>query len=275
MVKLSALQLTSVPDVDENLATIDKLLSTLEVVNEHIVVLPECCLFFGGEEKAQLELAKQAEHSDYLQKKLANLARKHKVYLVAGTIPKLASLDKFTNTSCVFSPSGQLLASYQKMHLFDVNVADTTKVYFESSYTQAGKTLGHVDLGFAHLGLSVCYDLRFPELYRALRQQGVNIFTVPSAFTEHTGKAHWQALLQARAIENQCYIIAAGQQGKHTNGRITWGHSMVISPWGEILASKAEGEGSISVNFDLAKVTAIRENMPVNEHNKFKVEFKN
>lgn len=284
MAKLSAIQLCSTPDVDENLAVINQLLLELDKSAEHIVVLPECCLFFGGEERQQLELAQQTQHNNYLQSKLADLARKHQVNLVAGTIPllfrskfrgqeKSNNSDKFTNASCVFSSTGRLLATYNKIHLFDVEVNDQTKSYFESSYTHAGTALSVVNIGFANVGLSVCYDLRFPELYRALRTQGADIITVPSAFTYQTGKAHWQALLQARAIENQCYIIAAGQQGVHKNGRETWGHSMIVSPWGEILSSIPEQPGIISVEYKPEEISRIRTMMPVQEHNQFTTEL--
>lgn len=284
MVKLSAIQLCSTPDVDQNLAVIHHLLLQLDKAPEHIVVLPECCLFFGGEEKQQLELAQQTQQNNYLQNKLADLARQHQIYLVAGTIPLLwrskfrgnknaNDVNKFTNASCVFSPSGELLSTYHKIHLFDVDVNDQTKSYFESNYTHAGSSLSIVNTGFANIGLSVCYDLRFPELYRALRTQGADIITVPSAFTFQTGKSHWQALLQARAIENQCYIIAAGQQGLHKNGRETWGHSMIVSPWGEILSCIPEQPGIISVEYKPEEISRIRTMMPVQEHNQFTTEL--
>ncbi|QOL26762.1 carbon-nitrogen hydrolase family protein [Thalassotalea sp. LPB0316] len=276
MAKLSAIQLTTTPNVDHNLETIDRLLSQLPHDDEHLVLLPECCLFFGGRDAEQLALAKKSgsEKHNSLVSQLANLAQRHKLYLVAGTIPCLtANTDKFYNRSYVFSPQGQTLCYYDKIHLFDVVVEDSEKNYLESKYTQAGNEVKHIDLPFATLGLTVCYDLRFPELYRVLSQRGVDVITVPAAFTKVTGQAHWQALLQARAIENQCYIVAAGQQGKHANGRETWGHSMVISPWGEVLACVPEGEGSVTVDFSLKSIDKIRQSMPVNTHNQFKTEL--
>lgn len=268
--------MTSVPDVDKNLSVIDNLLTALDIAKEHIVVLPECCLYFGGQDDALLALAKQSQHSDYLQKKLANLARKHQITLVAGSIPLLAKdAEKFTNTCCVFSSSGQLLTQYHKIHLFDVTVSDNTQCYYESNYTAAGDEVVSVQTGFANLGLSICYDLRFPELYRSLAKRGVDIITIPSAFTAVTGQAHWQALLQARAIENQCYIVAAGQQGSHENGRTTWGHSMIISPWGEIIACLPEGVGSITAAYNVDELKRVRQAMPINTHNQFTVELKN
>ncbi|MFT5755739.1 MAG: putative amidohydrolase [Alteromonadaceae bacterium] len=279
MVNLVAMQLCSVPDVSANLSVIEQQLSTLSRDEQHLVVLPECCLFFGGKDAEQLSLAQntflQTESMSSLAVSLSALARKYNVYLVAGSMPILTeNKDKFTNSSCVFSPQGEQLARYDKIHLFDVNVDDNEKNYRESNYTQAGKQAILAKTSFANVGLSICYDLRFPELYRYLRGQGADIITVPSAFTQVTGNAHWQALLQARAIENQVYIIAAAQQGVHENGRETWGHSLIISPWGEILTSLATGVGLINAKYSPEKLAKVRSSMPVFEHNQFKVNLK-
>jgi len=285
MVRLSAIQLCSVPDVKQNLAKIKQELNalcadvvpdnTLKNDDEHIVVLPECCLFFGGKDKQQLTLAKNTSATDSLLNALSALARQFNITLVAGTIPLLTACgEKLTNSCCVFSAQGQLIGRYDKIHLFDVKVNDSENNYLESTYTQAGKSVELVKQQAFNIGLSVCYDIRFPALYRQLTTQGATIITVPSAFTRVTGKAHWQALLQARAIENQIYIIAAGQVGTHANGRETWGHSMIISPWGDILALKERGEGYISSHYHPEKINRVRTAMPVNEHNKFTVELK-
>jgi len=291
MVRLTAIQLCSVPDVGENFRTIDRYLETLieesAQDDEHIVVLPECCLFFGGKDKQQLALAKESDQLAYqnlfvstLQEQLSRLAKRYQIYLVAGSIPllsntiKSATVEKFTNTCCVFSPEGDLLTQYDKIHLFDVDVQDSEKQYRESRYTQGGNEVVSTTAAGINVGLSICYDLRFPELYRSLAKLGADIITVPSAFTAVTGKAHWQALLQARAIENQVYIIAAGQQGVHENGRETWGHSMIISPWGEILACLEEGKGIISVNFSHQVIEKVRTAIPVAEHNQFESTLK-
>ncbi|NQZ90543.1 MAG: carbon-nitrogen hydrolase family protein [Colwellia sp.] len=286
MVKLTAIQLCSVPDVGDNFRTIDRFLETLITGSshddEHIVVLPECCLFFGGKDQQQLALAKESDQLAYqnlfvstLQEQLSRLAKRYHVYLVAGSIPLLSTTaDKFTNTCCVFSPEGDLITQYDKIHLFDVDVQDSEKQYRESRYTQCGSEIVSTTAAGINVGLSICYDLRFPELYRSLTTMGADIITVPSAFTAVTGKAHWQALLQARAIENQVYIIAAGQQGVHENGRETWGHSMIISPWGEILACLEEGVGSISVDFSQQALDKVRNAIPVAEHNQFESTLK-
>jgi predicted amidohydrolase len=271
MVKLTAIQLSSSANVATNLATIAKLLAKVTTAYsaedniEHLVLLPECCLYFGGKDRQQLDLAKKSFQNNELCVVLGELAQQFNVYLVAGTIPLLSkSGEKFTNTSCIFNPCGEMLGKYDKIHLFDVNVSDATKRYHESRYTQAGDEIVVVETPFANVGLSVCFDLRFSTLFQQLALNGADIITVPSAFTKVTGKAHWQTLLQARAIENQVYIIAAGQEGIHDNGRETWGHSMIINPWGEIEQSITTGEGYVSVDYQREELLRIRKNMPLN-----------
>jgi predicted amidohydrolase len=282
---MSAIQLCSTPDVEQNLSVIDQQLSILcsEALsaavhgNEHIVVLPECCLYFGGPAQGQLALARKKEHSKHLINRLGALAKKYQVILVAGTIPLInAAGTKCTNSSCLFTKEGKFIAQYDKIHLFDVNVDDNEKSYLESADTEAGDRLVVENIHqqpMINVGLSICYDLRFPELYRSLTVSGATIITVPSAYTKVTGKAHWQALLQARAIENQVYIIAAGQVGQHENGRETWGHSMIISPWGEILSQIKNAVGSISAIYQPEEIDRIRSTMPVQEHNQFTIEL--
>jgi len=275
MVKFSVVQLTSTPDVATNLAEIERQLTSICIAKKHFVLLPECCLFFGGRDAEQLKLAKDTYHSNELRKQLAAMANRFSICLIAGSIPLYQqTVDKFTNSCCVFSPQGEELSCYDKIHLFDVNVDDGEKSYRESRFTQAGKEITVVDLDEITLGLSICYDVRFPELYRQLTQMGANIITVPSAFTKVTGQAHWQTLLQARAIENQVYIIAAGQEGKHQNGRETWGHSMIISPWGEILECLEQGQGIITAELSMKELSKVRKAMPVAAHNQFITKLK-
>jgi predicted amidohydrolase len=267
---LTAIQLSSCSDVKKNLTVISKQLSLLTQAKpnyQHIVVLPECCLFFGAKDTEQLSLAKKSSMNDQLVTDLAAIAQRFQVFLIAGSIPIITSnRDKFTNSSCIFSPTGNKLAQYDKIHLFDVEVTDNTQSYCESRFTQAGQindNITIVDTVLANIGLTICFDLRFPQLFQQLAKKGADIITVPSAFTKVTGKAHWQTLLQARAIENQVYIIAAGQEGVHENGRETWGHSMIISPWGEILACLPHGEGYISTEYNAIELNNIRQRMPL------------
>jgi predicted amidohydrolase len=275
MAKISAIQLTSSPIVEINLASIELQLASIDIDENHIVVLPECCLFFGGRDSEQLALAKENQHDNKLTTALARLAKKYSVTLIAGSIPLYKPLvNKFTNSCCVFSSTGEKIAQYNKIHLFDVDIDDSEKNYQESRFTEAGSELVTFQSDDLNVGLTVCYDLRFPELYRQLAILGAHIITVPSAFTKVTGEAHWETLLRARAIENQIYIVAAGQQGKHENGRETWGHSMIINPWGEVLACQKEGSGSITVKMNLPELMNIRKAIPVAKHNRFITKFK-
>jgi predicted amidohydrolase len=271
IMQICAIQMSSNTCVEDNIADIEQQLATLEQAQQQLVLLPECCLFFGGKDKAQLALAKENQQSNGLKTRLGKLAIKYNVFLVAGSIPVLSNQpEKFTNSCFVFSPEGQELGRYDKIHLFDVAVQDNEKNYCESRYVKAGDDTSVVNVASVNVGLSICYDLRFPALFHQLCQQGAKIITVPSAFTRVTGVAHWQTLLQARAIENQVYIIAAGQEGVHLNGRETWGHSMIISPWGEILAQLDTSKGIICANYQEQELDKVRKAMPVATHNRFK-----
>ncbi|NMP15713.1 carbon-nitrogen hydrolase family protein [Thalassotalea sp. Y01] len=268
MAKLTAIQMQSVPDIDANLAFVDQQLSTLSIAAEHLVVLPECCLFFGGRDKQQLDIAEPIG-AGKMQQGLQQLARKYAIYLLAGSIPTQGTGEKFQATSVLFAPDGSLLANYQKLHLFDVDVEDSEKSYRESAYTDAGLKVVQQPLQDIQLGLSICYDLRFPALFQQLAALGANVIAVPAAFTQVTGKAHWQPLLQARAIENQCYIVAAGQSGEHKNGRQTYGHSMIIDPWGEVVCCLTDELTSITAPLDLDLLKRVRQSIPVAKHNRF------
>ncbi|MFD2167788.1 carbon-nitrogen hydrolase family protein [Thalassotalea euphylliae] len=273
-VSLTAIQMRSKPDVMANLVDIEQQLSELDITEQHLVLLPECCLYFGGKDKDQLSLAHDAHMFEAMIEGLAHLAQTFGVYLTAGSVPMASPVaDKFTNASLVIDPQGQVIADYQKLHLFDVEVADSEKNYRESRYTQAGRKVVNCALPFANLGLTICYDLRFPELFRQLTENGADIITVPAAFTRVTGKAHWQSLLQARAIENQVYIMAAGQEGIHANGRETWGHSMIINPWGEVLTTIDQGVGAVTATFEPEFLQEVRRNIPVAQHNRFTTEL--
>lgn len=278
---LTAMQMTSVPDVSENLVQIERLLQqhqqTVDTQSEHLVVMPECCLYFGGSDKQQSQIAETLGDAadNHMQTQLAALARQYQCFLLAGSVPvKSPVANKFYASSLLYSPDGRLLADYQKLHLFDVNVDDGTRQYRESNLTEAGTKLSCVNISGIQVGLAICYDLRFPELFRAYRQLGAKVICVPSAFTRVTGEAHWFALLKARAIENQVYIVAAAQQGVHANGRETFGHAMIVDPWGECSVFEGAGEGFASLQFDADFVETVRRNIPVNDHNRFAVNLK-
>jgi len=268
-VQLTALQMSSRPDPQDNLAIVAKLLEQLPAARPQLVVLPEAFSCFGAGDRAQLAMAEPYKDGE-VQKRLAALAKKHEVYLVGGTLPVDAG-ERFSAASILFGPDGAILNRYDKIHLFDVDVADNTKEYRESKWTQPGSKVVTTETDFGVVGMAVCYDLRFPELFRALRQAGSQIIVLPSAFTQVTGKAHWHALVRARAIEQQVFIVAPGQVGEHANGRETFGHSIIVNPWGEILAEQELDEGVVSVSVDVADIESIRKQMPVAQQNQFEV----
>ncbi|MDN4501951.1 carbon-nitrogen hydrolase family protein [Alteromonadaceae bacterium BrNp21-10] len=266
MANIAALQMCSSTDVQGNLDRVEHYLKQLVLTQPMLVVLPECFVCFGGADKALLNIT-ESRGQGPIQTRLANMAAQYGVWLVAGTIPLWnQQQDKFTASCLIFNAHGEVVSEYQKIHLFDVNVADNTGRYHESKYTQAGQQVVVFDSPFGRVGVAVCYDLRFPTLFQAM--QDIDVIALPSAFTYATGKAHWQPLLQARSIEKQCYVVAANQSGEHENGRCTYGHSQIWSPWGELLAEKPQGEGVISAIVDPQYLAQIRQNMPIRAANK-------
>lgn len=268
MVNLVAIQMTSVPAVQDNLNFVEAQLKTLSGLNTPLVVLPECFAAFGCRDTEQLDIA-TSETSQVIFQRLSALAKQYSCYLVSGTYPVLAeSGNKFTATCQLFGPDGACLADYKKIHLFDVAVDDNTGSYHESKYTQPGKEVVTVTTPIGTIGLAVCYDLRFPGLFNAMGD--IDILVLPAAFTQKTGEAHWHTLLKARAIEKQCFVVASGQTGTHENGRQTYGHSLILSPWGDTLAELPTDTGAITAVVDLAQRTTIMKNMPVSQHNRFR-----
>jgi len=270
-VNLAVIQLISTPDVDQNINQIKQQLKVLRAdcaEDEMLVVLPECCLMFGRSE-AVIKTFAEPIGEGAMQTALAALALEFNVYLVAGTIPLQADDGRSLAASLLIDPQGKILAQYNKIHLFDVDVADGIGSYRESDNTQPGQHVSVIDTPFGKIGMAVCYDLRFSGLFRAMRHAGADIFVLPSAFTKITGQAHWELLLRARAIENQCYMVASNQGGTHANGRETWGHSMIINPWGEITASLAAGIGAVSSPLDREMQRAIQQKMPMIEQERF------
>lgn len=273
--RLSAVQLTSGPDPLANLAKVDLLLAQLPKTERHLAVLPEGVAVFAGPDGLNLQLA-EALGSGPLQSAYAALAKKHQLYLLVGTLPTQTSdPTRFSASSLLYSPQGELLGDYQKIHLFDALVNDSSKQYLESASTMSGDKLTLIQLEQLKLGLLICYDMRFPGLSQALAAQGMNVMAVPSAFTTVTGEAHWHTLLRARAIETQSFVVASAQVGTHINGRQTYGHSLIIDPWGRILA-EADGSSEmvLSVETDLDLCQQLAEKMPVRHHNRFQSELK-
>ena len=271
MVNLIALQMTSVPDVEENLNFVEQAFERAEIKENSIVVLPECFAYFGGQDKEQLNVA-EAKGTGAIQKRLASLAIKFKCYVVSGTFPLVTEYEnKFSAACLLFGPDGQLLADYRKIHMFDVSVNDATGSYKESRTTEPGDSVVTVETPIGNIGLAVCYDVRFPGLFTAMGD--IDILVLPAAFTQRTGEAHWHSLLKARAIEKQCFVVAANQTGIHANGRETYGHSLVLSPWGKTLAELKTDKGVVAASVDIAERKTIKQNMPVAEHNRFRSHF--
>ena len=266
--KVASIQMVSTPNLLENLSTASRLISTAAADGAKLVVLPEYFCLMGLKDTDKVS-ARESFGSGPIQEQLSHIAKKNKLYLVAGTIPLEASdPNKVLNTTLVFDPAGQQITRYDKIHLFGFQTE--TERYQESETIEAGNEPGvlkiSVDGNNWTFGLSICYDLRFPELYRALGQ--VDCHIIPAAFTYTTGKDHWEILLRARAIENQSYVLASAQGGKHQNQRRTWGNTMLIDPWGEVLANLPEGEGFISGVLCKDKLNEVRSKLPALAHRK-------
>lgn len=271
MVNLVAIQMTSTPEVSVNLETVSNAMADAEIAPNSVVVLPECFACFGGKDKGQLAIAEELGNG-VIQSHLSALAKQYRCYIVSGTFPVVTNhAAKFSAACMLFDPNGERLADYRKIHMFDVSVNDSTGSYRESSTTQAGNEVVTVQTPIGNIGLAVCYDVRFPGLFSAMGD--IDILVLPAAFTQRTGEAHWHALLQARAIEKQCFVVAANQVGVHQNGRETFGHSLVLSPWGKTLDELKTKPGVVSVRVDIAERKTIKQNMPVAEHNRFRSHF--
>ena len=261
--RAAAVQMVASDDKAANLQEAERWVRAAAAEGARIIALPEVFIWRGSK---QLEREFAEPIPGPTSTRMAELARELKIYLLAGSILEaIPESAKAYNTSLLFDPSGKLLAQYRKIHLFDVDLANGTSLR-ESATREFGDEIAAVDLGFCKTGLSVCYDLRFPELYRRLANAGVDLIFVPSAFTAYTGQAHWEALLRARAIENQVYLIAPDQFGKSAKSFETHGHSMIVDPWGKVLAERADGAGFISAEIDLDYLARIRAELPALKH---------
>ena len=265
--KIAAVQMVSTPDVDRNLDEARRLVAEAAAMGARLVALPEYFCLMGQRDTDKLAVA-EPQGTGPIQQALAEAARTHGVWLVGGTLPVKVDgrADRVRNTCLVFSPEGQQVARYDKIHLFAFD--NGREQYDEGRVLEPGAQPVAFQAEGLRVGLSVCYDLRFPELYRALSPPGApcDLLCVPAAFTYTTGRAHWELLLRARAVENQCHVLAPAQGGTHENGRRTWGHSLIVDPWGEVLACREEGPGVVVAEIDAARTAQVRQQLPALKH---------
>jgi predicted amidohydrolase len=265
-ITVAAVQMTSAPDVAANLATAGALLEEAARQGARIALLPENFSFMGlrdADKRAVAERCGAGPVQDFLGQR----SRELKLWIVAGTTPISEIPGERVAAAClVYNDQGERVARYDKMHLFDVDIPGRDEKYRESSNIAPGSRLGLVPTPAGLLGLSVCYDMRFPEMYRPMSAAGAQWFTVPAAFTVPTGRAHWETLLRARAIENLCFVVAAAQWGRHANGRETYGDSIIIDHWGTVLARLPQGQGVIVAQLDTAAQRAARRDFPALSH---------
>ena len=263
---VAAIQMTSSPDVAVNLADAARLLAEAAAAGARVAVLPENFAIMGRREADKLAVA-EAPGDGPIQAALAGAAADLGLWIVGGTVPLRVPGDtRAAAASLVYDDRGRQVARYDKIHLFDVDIPGRDEAYRESASNRPGDDVVVVDTPAGRLGLSVCYDVRFPELFRQMSAAGATWFTVPAAFTVPTGEAHWETLLRARAIENLCGVVAAAQVGQHANGRATWGHSMIIDHWGRVLAVRPQQPGVVLADLDAAGQAEARRRFPALTH---------
>lgn len=266
LLKVAAIQMTSGSDIDTNLEAARALIEEATQARASLVVLPENFALFGVTE-AERAAAAEPLGRGRIQAFLAQQARRHGVWLVGGTVPIRADEHRASAAALLFDPAGQLHGRYDKIHLFDVDIPGrVNERYRESDATLAGHEARTFDTALGRLAIAVCYDIRFPALFHRIGQARAVVVAVPAAFTVPTGRAHWRVLLQARAIESMACIVAAAQSGKHDRGRETYGHSMIVGPWGEVLAERPEGAGVISADLDIMQLNDLRARFPALDH---------
>jgi nitrilase len=266
MTKVASIQLSSGPNVQANLLEVGKYLEQISKTSSKLVVLPENFALMP-EDDSEFLTHGETVGSGPIQDFISQQAKDHKIWIIAGTIPiKTDNPKKVTSTTFVFNEMGEVVSRYDKIHLFDVELPNSNESYNESEVFNSGNDLKVIETPIGRVGLAICYDLRFPELFRLQKESNVEILVIPSAFTEQTGKVHWETLVKARAIENLCYVVTSCQDGYHISGRQTHGNSMIVNPWGQISSRLPSGSGFIESEINLNKLNSIREKFPVLEH---------
>ncbi len=267
IIKIAAIQMASGPNVGANLSEAERLIEIAVNQGAKLIALPEYFAIMGLKDTDKVKVREEPGHGQ-IQDFLSSTAKKHKIWLVGGSIPLSCSNPKKVRNSClVYDDKGKLAARYDKIHLFGLDLGN--EHYHEEQTIEAGNSIQVVTTPFGKIGLSICYDLRFPELYRAMGE--VNMIVVPSAFTDTTGKAHWESLIRARAIENLSYVIAPAQGGYHISGRETHGNSMIVDPWGVVLDRLPRGSGVVMATMNPKYQTSLRNSLPALQHRTIKV----
>lgn len=262
IVKVAGIQMASSPSVSANLIEAERLIKLAAEEGAKIVVLPEYFCIMGIHDTDKVRV-REKEGDGPIQQFLSKMAKKHKILLIGGTVPLVSNVSNKVRNSClVYNEKGKQIARYDKIHLFGLDLA--TEHYHEENTIEAGNEIVVVETPYGKIGLSACYDLRFPELYRAMGE--VDMIVIPSAFTETTGKAHWETLIRARAIENLCYVIASAQGGYHLSGRETHGNSMIVDPWGVILDRLPRGSGIVMAGVNTHYEASLRKSLPALKH---------
>ncbi len=262
IIKMAAIQMASGPQVGANLSEAERLIEIAANQGAKLVVLPEYFAIMGLKDTDKIKV-REEEGKGQIQDFLSKTAKKHKIWLIGGSVPLASAVSNKVRNSClVYDDKGKQVARYDKIHLFGLDLGN--EHYHEEKTIEPGSTVKVVDTPFGKIGLSICYDLRFPELYRAMGE--VNIIVVPSAFTDTTGKAHWEPLIRARAIENLCYVVAPAQGGYHISGRETHGNSMIVDPWGVVLDRLPRGSGVVMATMNPKYQESLRKSLPALQH---------
>jgi len=266
LIRVAGIQMASSPQLASNLTEAERLISLAAGQGAKIVVLPEYFCMMGTKESDKVQI-REKPNDGPIQRFLARMALEYEIWLIGGTVPLVSNFPNKVRNSClVYNDKGVQVARYDKIHLFGLDLG--TEHYHEENTIEAGDTVVVVNTPYGKIGLSICYDLRFPELYRAMGE--VDIIVIPSAFTETTGKAHWESLIRARAIENLCYVIAPAQGGYHLSGRETHGNSMIVDPWGVILDRLPRGSGVVIANINREYQASLRNSLPALRHRTIK-----
>ena len=268
IIKIAAIQMASGPYVNANLSEAERLIEIAVNQGAKLIVLPEYFAIMGLKESDKVAV-REEEGKGQIQNFLSKTAKKHKIWLIGGSVPLKSNFPNKVRNSClVYDDKGHLAARYDKIHLFGLDLGN--EHFHEENTIESGDAIKVVETPFGKIGLSICYDLRFPELYRAMGQ--VDMIVIPSAFTETTGKAHWESLIRARAIENLSYVVAAAQGGYHLSGRETHGNSMIVDPWGVILDRLPRGSGVVIATMNPQYQASLRDSLPALKHRTIKIE---